>query len=172
MKKTTLSILATVIAVGAGAGIVTAQEGPRRGGPDGERPTFEQLDVDGSGEITTEDMEALRANRFAEIDTNGDGSVSAEEFAAHAEDRAAERAAEMFARLDADGDGMLSRDVLESRGRGDGGSRMISRADTDNSGGVSAEEFEAAQERMAEMRGKRGEGRGGKDRGGEGRGKH
>ena len=67
----------------------------------------------------------------------------------------------MFARLDADGDGSLSRDVLEAReGGGRMASRMIERADTDGSGGVSAEEFEAIKERMAERRsgkmGKRG----------------
>ena len=152
MKKNTLKILlaTTLIAVGAGAAI--AQE---RGGP---RMSFEQLDVDGSGEITVEDLTAMRDSRFAGVDANGDGNVTLDEFKAAEMARAGERAAEMFARLDVDGDGILSRDVLE-RGRGDErGARMIERFDTDNSGGVSAEEFEQARLMMREH-GERGEGR-------------
>lgn len=157
MNKTNVKLGLTVLMIAAGVGVAHAQERGDRG-----QMTFESLDVDGSGEITSEDIDALRAERFAEFDADGDGSVSEAEFVAHAEARAAERAAQMFARLDADGDGTLSRDVLESRGGRSGLSdRMISRADTDNSGGVSAEEFEAAKARMAEHRGMRGhEGKG------------
>lgn len=148
MEKNTMKILAASALIALGAGTATAQ-GMMRGG---EGPSFEELDVDGSGEITVEDLTAMRDSRFAEIDSNGDGSVSQEEFAAHHAARASERAVEMFERLDADGDGALSRDVLE-RGRGGGmGERMIDRFDADNSGGVSAEEFEEARARMGERR--------------------
>ena len=151
----TWKIAATACAIALG---FTATADAR--GNDHERPTFEAMDVDGSGEITVSDLEAMRANRFAEIDTNGDGSVTAEEFAAHAAARASERAGDMFARLDADGDGLLSRDALEQSNRRDGdrAGRMIERLDADNSGGVSAEEFVAFEEKMAE----RGERRSGK----------
>ncbi len=152
-KNTMKSLLASTLIV-LGAGTAMAQ-GPRGG----DLPTFEELDVDGSGEITTEDLTALRESRFAEIDSNGDGSVSRDEFLDHASNRSEERASRMFDRLDADGDGVLSRDVIESRRRGGDGSRMIERFDADNSGGVSAEEFEEVQARMAERRkgGKRGD---------------
>ena len=103
---------ATQEAYAAGTGMAMAQGLGRDGGP----PTFEEMDADGSGEITAEDFAMLRENRFAEFDTDGDGSVSEEEFVAAAANRASERAARMFARLDADGDGMLSRDALEARG--------------------------------------------------------
>ena len=160
MENSTLKILVASVAIVAGAGVTTAYAQDR--GDHGPAPTFEELDVDGSGEITAEDLEALRANRFGEIDANGDGSVSEAEFMAHATARAEERAAGMFARLDADGDGQLSRDVLESRqGRGMG-QRLLTRFDADNSGGVSAEEFETAKELLAERRG------GGKHRDGRG----
>ena len=149
-----VSALAVSI-IALGAGMVEARE---RGG--GIRSMdFSTLDVDGSGEITQNDLDALRENRFAELDTNGDGAISREEFIAASVARAEERAGEMFDRLDADGDGALSRDVIESRRGGPGmASRLIERADTDGSGGVSEEEFNAAMERLAERGGKRGGG--------------
>ncbi|PWK55035.1 EF-hand domain-containing protein [Silicimonas algicola] len=160
MDKNKLKILLATTLIAAGAGMAIAQDTATT--PDAEATEagpmdFATLDADGSGEITVEDMEAMRANRFAEFDTNGDGNVTLEEFTAHAQAKAAERAGEMFGRLDADGDGNLSRDALEARmGRGGPGARMIDRFDTDNSGGVSQEEFDAAKERMTERRGMRG----------------
>ena len=165
MNNATLKITALTALILAGTGMALAQ-GPGSGG---ERPTFEELDMDGSGEITAEDFAMRRDSRFAEVDTDGDGSVTEAEFLAAAAERAGERAARMFARLDADGDGVLSRDALEARGgRGGGGERMLSRLDEDGSGGVSAEEFEAGMEKFAERRAKRGK-RGGGDGWGRGR---
>jgi Ca2+-binding EF-hand superfamily protein len=150
MKNSNVKLAVAALAILAGMGVAQAQD-RREEGP----MSFESLDLDGSGEITVEDMDAMRAARFAELDTDGDGSVSEAEFVAHAEARAAERAAEMFARLDADGDGTLSRDVLESRGGRGFGPRMLSRLDSDGSGGISAEEFESARERMSIRQGAR-----------------
>lgn len=154
MDKSTLKILLAATAIVAGAGMAVAQ-GPGMGkdmGRGGPKMDFATLDVDGSGEITVEDLEAKRAERFAQFDTDGDGTVTQEEFIAHAQAQAGERAAEMFARLDADGDGTLSRDVLEGRMNGGPNPRLITRLDTDGSGGVSEEEFEAAQAKFAERR--------------------
>lgn len=156
MEKSTLKILISTIAITAGFGVAHAQD---RGG-EHQPMTFEAMDADGSGEITAEDLDMLREQRFAGLDADGDGSVSVDEFTAHAEARAAERATRMFDRLDVDGDGFLSRDVLETRmGRGPG-ARMLSRFDTDDSGGIDPEEFAAAQDRIAEHRGKSRDGKG------------
>ncbi len=146
MDKATLKILLASALIIAGTGAAMARD-------HGERMNFETLDADGNGEITAEDIATLRDNRFNDVDTNGDGSVTLEEFTAAAGARASERAAKQFERLDADGDGVLSRDVLESRGRGGPAERMISRFDTNDSGGIDAEEFEAAKDRMAKRRG-------------------
>ena len=154
MEKSSKSLLLATIAIATGLGVaqVQAQDASEQGhkGMD-----FATLDADGSGEITAEDLDALREARFAEIDTNGDGLVSEAEFAAHASAQAAERASEMFARLDSDGDGTVSRETLEARQmRGNRMSqRFLNRADTDDSGGVSEEEFLAMQEKFAERRG-------------------
>ena len=161
MEKSTLKVLLAATVIVAGAGMALAQ-GPgfgKNAGRGGPAMDFATLDADGSGEITTEDLDALRASRFAELDTDGDGGVTLEEFSAHAEAMASARASEMFERLDADGDGVLSRDVLESRMNRGPNPRLITRMDTDESGGVSAEEFEAAQAQMAERRqnGRKGE---------------
>jgi len=158
MNKNTLRIGLVALAITAGFGVAEAQD--RREGPG--PMDFATLDTDGSGEITSQDLEAARADRFADLDANGDGAVTEAEFIAHMQAKSAERATEMFARLDADGDGSVSRDTVEARqGGGRGGERMIERADTDNSGGVSAEEFEAMQEKMADRRGGKNGKRGG-----------
>ncbi|MGI9393619.1 MAG: EF-hand domain-containing protein [Boseongicola sp.] len=143
-------VLAAAFVVAAGASVASAQ-GDRYGGH--EQMTFERLDVDGSGEIDASDLEALRAERFTALDTDGNGEVTEEEFVAQAQKDAAERAAQMFARMDVDGDGVLSRDALEGRGGRGMSGRFLLRADADDSGGVSAEEFEAVKSRMAEFRG-------------------
>ena len=146
MEKNTTKILLASVLIVAGASVAMAQ------GPRGEAMTFEQLDVDGSGEITAEDLTTLRNDRFAALDSDGDGAVSKDEFLAAQRLQAEDRAERMFDRLDADGDGVLSRDVIEGRQRGGGGDRMISRFDEDNSGGISAEEFEEARAKIGERR--------------------
>lgn len=158
MKKLPLF---AVLALAAGATVfaVPAADARDRGG---ERMTFETLDTNGDGAVTQAELDALRESRFAEFDANGDGSVTLEEFTARAQVRSAERATAMFERLDADGDGVLSRDVLETQGRGRGDrGNIIARLDTDGDGAVSKEEFEAMKARRADMREGRGHRRGG-----------
>lgn len=152
MDNSTIKIVLVSSLIVLGGGVAMAK------GPGGSSMTFEEIDVDGSGEITTEDFAAMRDARFAELDANSDGSISLEEFTASQMARSEERATRMFERLDADGDGALGRDVLESQRRGNGGERMISRFDEDGSGGLSAEEFEEARAKMGERRkGERGD---------------
>ena len=157
MERSTFKIVAAAALILAGTGVAYAK-GP---GFDGARMNFEDIDADGSGEITVDDLAALADAKFAEMDADGNGSVSEAEFVAAAEVRAGERAARMFERMDADGDGVLSRDALEARGRRGPSERMIARLDADGSGGVSAEEFEAGMEKFSKRR----KGRRGHDRG-------
>lgn len=157
MKKTLLIVSALVALNGAATVALADGRGAMRAAPD-----FATLDTNGDGVLTESDITEAREARFAELDTDGDGSVSEAEYVARATAMAAERAAEAFARLDADGDGTLSRDVLEARGQrgGDMVTRLIGRADADEDGAVSEEEFTAFLDQMSERRGPRqGEGR-------------
>lgn len=153
-------VLAGLIALGftITAGDVAAKEG--RG--QGARISFSELDSDGDGKITVEELQARQVAQLTEADANSDGFLSAEELVAQMQGRDAERAerriARMIDRLDSNDDGQLS--LEEAQARNDD-SRMIDRLDADKDGAVSEEEF-------AEARGKRGHGKGGfggKDRG-------
>lgn len=165
---TKTTILASVTAAAVAAGLLITPVAEARGGPqvgDGARghmpfgqaaPSFSDLDVDGSGGITAEDLEALRVNRFAEMDADGNGTVSADELTAHTTARMAERiearSAQMIERMDTDGDGALSQDELlaqgPGKGHGDPGAMLIERADADKDGTVTEDEFNAAMQRF------------------------
>ena len=58
----------------------------------GPRMDFATMDANSDGSITIEDIEALRAQRFAALDADGNGSVSRQEFMDHAAGRAGDRA--------------------------------------------------------------------------------
>lgn len=147
-------MILTVLMAGTALTATTAMaEG--RGGR--EAPSFADLDVDGSGAITKEDMIAHAAARFAEIDTNGDGSVTVEEMVAHAQrdnDRLQSRMEKMIEKRDENGNGTL--EAGEMSPEEDRLDKMFDRIDADENGEISEEEFE-------DMQGRRG-GRG--DRGG------
>lgn len=144
---TTAALCAVVIAAGA----ASAQD------MQGDRPAFDTLDRDGNGGISLQELQDHGAARFAEADTDADGGLSAEEMIAAAEGRAAERAAQMIARFDENGDGLLQSEEMP-RPPEDRAARMFGRIDADGDGQVTPAEFDAAKERMGEMRGKRGHG--------------
>ncbi|TCL10170.1 Ca2+-binding EF-hand superfamily protein [Shimia isoporae] len=143
----------SVTAVGA-----SAKEGDRhhRGG---EPMTFEQLDTNGDGFITVEEMEAHAKSRFMQLDTDGDGAISLEEmkskFSAKEgsegnSDRRAKKLDKMFSKMDTNGDGKLTED--EMKPRGDRHAKMFERMDADGDGKISQAEFDAHKaERQAKM---------------------
>ncbi|MBE1283951.1 MAG: calcium-binding protein [Rhodobacteraceae bacterium] len=143
--KANVAFIAGLVAT---AGIVTAsasQAGPGGFGKHGERPSFEQLDTDGNGEISKAELENRGAARFATADSNGDGKLTVEEMIAASQNRAQDRAAKMVKKFDTNGDGALSQDELpKPRHAG----KMFERIDADGSGGISAEEFAEAKDRM------------------------
>lgn len=140
---------------------------------------FERMDVNGDGAINQADREARQAERFAKMDTDGNGQLSQEELKAAREARAAkmgehkgamaERGGErrgeamrgtggkrgpggpgghgmmMLRAADTDGDKSITRAEFEAVA-----AKHFSRMDADGSGGVSAEERDAAHKAMRE----------------------
>src|SRR6056297_803819 len=150
--------LATAITLGAvGAGQAESHKGVgHQGGHHGGmglQQSFEELDTDGDGRITPEEMAGHMQARFEGADTDGDGVLSHEELVTRMMERRTERmsayADHMIERHDANGDGMLSMDEM----RADHQPRMFGRFDTDGNGAISAEEFDAMQDRRGQHRG-------------------
>lgn len=135
----------SIVLGGAVQGMAASGEGK------GPRHSFEQLDTNGDGQLTRDEMQAHMKARFDAADTNGDGVMSLEEMQARGQERAAKRATKMIERLDTDGDGGVSFDEAQARR----GGKMFERADTDGDGAISKAEFDTAREKMREMQAKR-----------------
>ena len=155
MKKLTIAALVTVI-VGSAAYTAMAQHQRGLG-----EPMVEALDANQDGNISKDEVTALRAEKFASADTNGDNLVTADEFEAFTiaerERKQAERRARRFAKLDADGDGYVTAD--EHAAADKRMDRLFERVDTDGDGVITEAAREAAKEKMQNRRGKRGMGR-------------
>jgi len=132
------------------------------------RMSFEDLDANGDGQITPDELEARHAARAAALDADGDGYLTEDEMVAfqlaEAEAHIRARVAERFAAADTDGDGKIGVAELEGERRGEMAQRLFDRADANGDGAVSKAEFEAAMARLAQWREGRGHGRhGGED---------
>ena len=154
-----LSKLATIPSMVSLAALIALSPVSATAKGGGERVSFEQLDANGDGALTQEEMAAHGAKRFADADTDGDGFLSAEELAevakARAGKRAEKRSAKMLKHLDANDDGKLSAD--EMKPSEERMAKRFERADKNDDGQLSQEEFEQA----AKHRGHRGKKRGG-----------
>lgn len=158
MKRTTTLTGALVLALAATSLPAFAQdrgEGPR--GPRGPMFNFEEIDANGDGQITQDEITAHAAARFAAADTDGDGALSADELVAQREAQRAERmqkaAERMLERRDTNGDGRLTADEMGPRD----GDRLFSRLDANEDGAISKEEMEQAREKFEKRHGKWGE---------------
>lgn len=151
------ALLMAAITAGLVASVAQAADNDDRGRRGPERPGFEQLDLNGDGQLTLEELQGQHEARFAEMDANGDGTVTAEELAAKMTQAVVDRAAKMVERLDENGDGVLQADEMEpGERRGNMAERMFGHADANEDGVVTAEEFEAAMEDAKERGGRRG----------------
>lgn len=131
-----------------GPGMVQADRHDRDGQHDGRhgapqmRLGFDEIDTDGDGRITPDEMAARMQARFDGADSNGDGLLSREELVTHMMERRAERmgayADHMIERHDADGDGQLGPQEMQGHRSG----TMMDRIDADGDGAVSRAEFD------------------------------
>ena len=162
------ALLMTAMAAALIVTQVAAQERDPGGAPHGPLTDFAELDVNGDGGITLEEVTAAATARFAQADTNGDGALSEAELIARAEEEALARIADQVARMverrDVNGDGLLQPD--EMMGRGPSPERLFDRFDADGDGIVTEAEFEVMKTRMQERRaGHEGRGQHGDNRG-------
>ena len=153
-----------VLAGGVGLiGVAFAAQTFAQGGGQGarmgqERPSFEELDANGDGQISVDEVKAFSTARFTALDTNGDGALDRDELLAAATSRAADQAETRIDRMltwqDDNGDGALSQSEMP----GDRMGQMFERMDRDDDGVVSQDEYEQAQDRggRSGKKGKRG----------------
>ncbi len=141
MKTILASSAITLSLIGLGVTASLAQ-----GGPDGQRggarPSFEQLDTNGDGMISEQELQSRGQARFAEADSNGDGMLDMDELTAAAQRAAADKLAKLLERKDTNGDGMLSMEEMTPPNA----DRRFAQADSNGDGMISAEEWQAAQD--------------------------
>ena len=128
---------------------------------DGPRLIFEEVDLNNNGAITLDEMQTLRANRFAQADSNGDGRLTRSEMTAQAQGNAERRIDRMIERADSDGDGALTlTEITQARatGRGPTPEQIFTRMDTNQDGQVTEAEFDTAIEAFMNRHGAQGHG--------------
>jgi hypothetical protein len=153
MTHKTKLISVALLAALAVPGVALARDGMMGGmGPDGHmggpmgmgpHMDFAEIDANGDGKITQDELDAMKAKHFAEADANSDGKVTADEIQTQMAARMAERMARgarmMIAFADDNGDGALSADEMAAGPEGG----MLMRLDKDGDGAVSQDEFDA-----------------------------
>ena len=101
MKRSTLIAGIAVMTLAAGAGVATAHG--KKAGMDGMRGgpvlNFEEIDANGDGKLTQDEMKAHAEARFKAADTDGNGKLSADEMKAAAQKREEERRAQRAERM-------------------------------------------------------------------------
>ncbi len=106
---------------------------------------FNQVDANGDGKLTREEIAAHRKARHDKKDTNGDGKISRDEFKAAGKSDYAARADRMFDRMDQNGDGFLTEaDKPKGKDMDKRRAAMFDRADKDGDGALSREEAKDA----------------------------
>ena len=98
------------------------RDGPRghRGfgasaGPGMMQTLFAEVDADGDGRVTQDEIDAFRAAKVRAADTSGDGALSIEEFDTLYREFTRSRMVDAFQDLDANGDGMIDKAEMDAR---------------------------------------------------------
>lgn len=105
-----------------------------------------QYDINQDGQVTSEEIETVRAATFNEADSNGDGNLNLEELQVQMENQRTKRQAERYTALDTDGNGQLSvTEFQESHPSGDVtmSTTLFGLADENGDSALSQAEFAA-----------------------------
>ena len=125
------------------------KSGKSRGGMHGmHQVSFSDLDADGDGQLTQEELNSAKQVWLSMNDSDGDGSLSKEELQAAITKMMSEavqnKIDHAFERMDDNGDGLISADEM---GGMKGGERRFSRIDSDGDGMISESEFNTAKDK-------------------------
>ncbi len=131
-----------------------AGQGYAAGGHNGPRHSFEELDINGDGQITRAEMESHKQARFEQSDSDGDGKLSRAELETRIQKkqklRREHRLDKMIKRHDTNGDGALTFAEMSENRRHD----HFTTADANEDGAISASEFAAMKEAFKGHKGK------------------
>ncbi len=105
-----------------------------RGNSEIFRTVFAEVDADGDGSVTQDEVDAYRAAKVGEADASGDGALSIEEFDTLYRQFTRPRMVDAFQDLDADGDGVISPAEMDAR-FGD----IVERMDRDGDGALTVQ---------------------------------
>lgn len=181
-----LLLAGSAVLVSVNVAAARGQMGGHTGPQNLMRAEFSELDANGDGGITMDEVQALGAARFAMLDTNASGTLDKDEVIAmistgierrmggkehgagngeHARADRAERQAPDAARIAWMADGMMLRFDKDSDGfvsaeemqpAADRLEKMFARLDSDSDGSISQAEFDAAKEGQGGRRGREG----------------
>tara|TARA_R110002072_G_scaffold57017_1_gene146943 strand:+ start:70 stop:600 length:531 start_codon:yes stop_codon:yes gene_type:complete len=79
------------------------------------RQFFAQVDADGNGSVTQEEVDAFRTAQVRSADSNGDGALNIQEFDTIYRAFTRSRMVDAFQNLDEDGDGVISSEEMDAR---------------------------------------------------------
>lgn len=108
---------------------------------------MQRFDSDQDGNVTRDEIEAIRAQEFEDADSDQSGGLSFEEFDALGEEKRAERLNRRLAMLDTDGDGGVSLEEFQSAypKNAQAAAVVFAFADADENGLLDLSEIEALQ---------------------------
>jgi len=110
--------------------------------------SMRETDLNGDGDISLAEAEAMRTVRFLTMDLDSDGAVTEAEMIEAAQRRIAEHIAKRFARMDANGDGRIDRAEYDDRS-----AARIAEADADGNGRITRDEMRERKHAWRHSRG-------------------